>query len=90
MSRYLLVTFNFEGKIPPASKLEERFDKALDWVRYAPNCYMLYTTSTIDTWYERVRKVVDPNDSIFIVEFERENRAGYLPKLVWDWLNKER
>ena len=89
-SAYLLVTFNFEGEAVPASELKAVFNKALDWVNYAPNCYILYTTTSYPDWYARLKKIVGSNASIFIVEFDPAKRAGFLPKNVWEWFKKDR
>ena len=88
--RYFHVGFNFEGRDPPAKKIQEAFDKALDWVKYAPNCYILYTMKDEDIWYRRLREIVHEDDTIFVVELKIENRNGWLPKSVWAWLKKER
>ena len=90
MATYLHVSFNFEGRPPPTEKLNELFNTALDWISYAPNCWILWTTSTPEVWHSYLKKVVDPGDSIFIVEIKVENRGGFLPSAIWQWLQKSR
>ncbi len=90
MAEYLLVTFNFEGKPAPREALAKLFNKALDWVTYAPNCWILYTTTDKEIWFDRLKKIVNADASIFIIEFDRNNRTGYMPTRIWEWLNKER
>jgi len=65
-------------------------DKAKDWVRYSPNSYILYTTTSVQTWYTRLRRILDEKENIFVVELNIENRQGWLPKSVWEWLRKDR
>ncbi len=89
-ARYLHISFNFEGK-PPANKvLEDVFNSALDWYRYAPNCWILYTTTEAVEWSERCRKVLPATNSILVIEFDLSNKTGYLQKSVWEWLHKDR
>ena len=89
-ARFLHVTFNFKGRSSPTESIESTLDKALDWIRYAPNCYILYTTTDLPTWYSRLRKALREDDNIFVVELNIENRQGWLPKSVWEWIRKER
>jgi hypothetical protein len=89
-AKYILVTFNFYERPVPNERLKELFSKARDWVRYAPNCYILYTTTDIGEWATRIRKRVDERDSIYLVEFDPDVATGYLPERVWTWLGKER
>lgn len=52
-------------------------NKALDWIRYTPTTCLLYTKTDVETWYARLRKVIDEKDNIFVVELNIENsRAG--------------
>ncbi len=85
------ISFNFEGRKPPRDEIESVLNKSLDWVRYAPNCYLIYTkTINPETWYKRLRAVVNKDDSIFIVEANIDNRQGWLPTYVWNWIDKDR
>ncbi|WP_168075015.1 hypothetical protein [Caulobacter sp. SSI4214] len=90
MAEFLLVTLNTRGGEIDEAMLHARFDKALDWIKYAPNCWILYTTKDSKTWYERVRKVVGERAHIFVVEVNLKHRAGWLPKSVWAWIAKDR
>jgi hypothetical protein len=89
MPKFLHVGFNFAdgNKI---AELTPVFDKALDWVRYAPNCWMLWTTSSPEKWYQRLKPHLGSGEHVFIVELQMSNRQGWLPKKVWDWINKVR
>jgi hypothetical protein len=89
-ARFLLVSFNFEGREPPYAKIQESLNNAIDWVRYAPNCYLLYTTTDVPSWYSRLKEIVHADDSIFVVEINLTNRQGWLPKMVWEWIAKDR
>jgi hypothetical protein len=47
---FLHVGFRFRVE-PNRAELEERLDNALSWYRYAPNCYVVYTTNSAEVWY---------------------------------------
>jgi hypothetical protein len=87
---FLHVGFNFKERSAPTKAIEKVLDKALDWVRYAPNCYIVYTSRDVEHWYGRLRDVIDQDDNIFIVELDIKNRQGWLPKSVWEWIRKPR
>jgi hypothetical protein len=86
MARFLHVTVS----IPPANErvLERLFDKASDWVRYAPNCWIVVSDEDSEKWLERIREVTDKNANLFVFELNIENAYGYLPQKIWDWFEK--
>jgi hypothetical protein len=89
-AKFIHVGLNFEGREAPLKLLSKTFDTALDWARYAPNCWILYTDVSLENWLNRIRKVVHKEDSVFLVELNLDNRRGLLPREIWDWINKER
>jgi hypothetical protein len=86
---FLSITFNFEGREAPKA-LEKKINKALDWMSYAPNCWLVWTTSDPAKWYDRIKPVLRPGDHVFIVEIDINNRAGWLPGWIWEWIKKDR
>jgi hypothetical protein len=87
---FLHVAFNFRGRVSPTEQIEVVLEKALDWIRYTPTCYIVYTTRDAEHWYSRLREVIDEKDHIFVVELNIENRQGWIPKAVWEWIRKDR
>jgi len=90
MAKYLHIGLNFEGRPPKEEELEAIFNKALDWVRYAPNCWIVYTSSSPQRWYERIKPKLHPDDGILIFEINKDSRTGFEQQFVWDWLDKDR
>jgi hypothetical protein len=91
MAKILQITFNFEGRKAPTEEINKVLNKALSWVAYAPNCWMIFTsTEDANTWYTRLRKVVNRDDSVFVCELNIENRQGWLPRSVWKWIDEHR
>lgn len=89
MKTFLHIGFRWE-KDAKVEELKPVFDKALDWLRYAPNCWIVWTSSSPHRWYERLKSHLGPGDHVFICELNLTHRQGWLPKWVWEWLNKER
>lgn len=87
--RTLLVTFNFAGP-GKSDELEPVFNKALDWIRYAPNCWLVWTSKDPNIWYRRLKPFLATGDHLLVVEVNLAERAGWLPRSVWDWINQER
>ena len=81
------------SEITPADKssIERRLNKARDWFRYAPNCWIVYTAQPAKVWYERLKELPEMKEKrFFICEINLENRAGWLPTSAWEWLKKDR
>jgi hypothetical protein len=85
-ARFLHVGFNTANALSKATELEGVFDAALDWIRYAPNCWILRTTTDSDTWAARLKPHLGENDMIFICELDMSNRdkySGWLQEWMW-------
>ncbi len=90
-AKYLHVAFRRVFGGPSKEELEKTFNQALDWLRYAPNCWILYTRRTPQQWYAALQPLLeDKPSSILIVEVNPAVRSGTMPKMVWDWLKKKR
>lgn len=90
MSKHFLhIGFNW-NETPKIKEIKPIFDKALDWVRYAPNCWLVWTSSTPQVWYERLMPYLGENDHVFICAVDISLRQGWLPKWIWEWIRKER
>ena len=70
--------------------VETKLSLAIDWYRYDNGLYIIYTTSNVDKWQERLRKFVKDGGKLFICEFEITNRNGLMIKEFWEWLKKPR
>jgi hypothetical protein len=89
-ARFVHVGFSFSGQEPPAAELEAIFSTAMDWVRYDVHCWILYTTTELETWRDKIRSspAIKAQDSFFLCDFTAY--SGYQHKLVWDFLDKAR
>lgn len=90
MSPQLLhISFDFKGTVDREA-LKKKFDLAIDWVQYLPCCWIVYTTSSPQKWYARLKPLLGPRDLMFICKIDITQRQGWLPKWVWEWIKKSR
>jgi len=83
--RFLHIGFSFVTE-PELEELEKTFDKALDWYRYAPNCWVVWTSTSSQNWYSRLKKHLAEDDLVFICEIEIGKRSGWMPKKFWNFI----
>jgi hypothetical protein len=89
MSQFLHIAFNWSGE-PKITELKPVFDQAIDWIRYAPNCWIVWTSNGPDKWYERLKPHLGTSDHMFICSIDMNTRSGWLPKTTWEWITKTR
>lgn len=92
--RFLHLGVNFRDKSPTPEALEEIegvLNSGVDWYRYAPNCWIIYTNQTAKTWNERLKAIPWMTDQRYlIVQIDIRDRSGWLARDTWDWVKKDR
>jgi hypothetical protein len=92
--RFLHIGFTWAKAEPKITELKPIFDNALDWARYAPNSWVLWTTTEPGDWLARINPHLGEGDHVFICELNAastpENFTGIQPKWFWTWLQKDR
>jgi hypothetical protein len=88
--RFMHIAFKFSDGNPKISELKPVFDKAVDWFRYASNCWIVWTSSSAEEWYKRLKPHLTDKDRVFIVAIDPEERQGWMSPSFWDWINKKR
>jgi hypothetical protein len=88
--QFLHIAFKFADRNPRIEQLKSQFDKAIDWYRYAPNCWIVWTSSTPEKWYERLKPYVRDDDYMLIVGLNIEERQGWMGEDFWEWIEKKR
>jgi CRISPR-associated endonuclease Cas2 len=83
----LLVTFDLNKSGQDYSDLLNKI-KSYSNVQLSKFSYAIITDKTPDAVYREIKKYIDTNDSIYIVNLKRPY-AGYGSELVTDWLKKE-
>lgn len=70
--------------------VEAKMSLAVDWYRYDENLYIVYTTSSISKWQERLLEFVKDDGRLFICEINITGKNGWMNKAFWEWFKKER
>jgi hypothetical protein len=71
--------------------IEQVLDKARDWFRYAPNCWLIYTSRSAKSWQDDILKLPGmKSHTLFICEVNIQNRSGWLYPSTWEWIDKSR
>jgi hypothetical protein len=71
-------------------KVEEVLNKAVDWFRYYGGVYVVYTTSSVETWETRLLDLVKPDGSLFICKLDIKKRKGWMTKEFWNWIKSKK
>ena len=71
-------------------QVEQKLNLALDWYRYVPGVYLVYTTSSVDKWKARLIDLVKRGGRLFIAKLDITQRQGWMNKDFWEWLGQER
>jgi hypothetical protein len=87
--RYLHISFNFRSGPVKTVEMEPAFNHATDWYRYAPNCWLVWTSGTTVSWYNFLKPNLGASDYLFVTEVGGQY-AGWLPQGAWEWLQRAR
>jgi hypothetical protein len=95
LARFLHLGIRFESgsRAPDREAVDGILNKAKDWYRYAPNCWLIYTSRDATYWAEKLSSGVTglkDRASFFICELNLEDRDGWVDKKFWDWIDKQR
>jgi hypothetical protein len=71
-------------------QIETKMNLAIDWIRYSDTNYLVYTSSDVNKWQERLLEFVKPDGSLFICEVAVDKRNGWMTQGFWDWVKKDR
>jgi hypothetical protein len=90
--RFLHIGIFYRDRPIEFESLLPEFNKAIDWIRYAPNCWIVLTSSEPDVWFRRLKTVLHDNDNFYICSLDVANGvpvgSGFLPESLWDWFRK--
>lgn len=70
------------------AEIREKMDLALDWYKYAENCWILKSMSTPEKLYTRLKTLVEPDGELFICKLDVSQSQGWMSKKLWAWLRK--
>jgi len=93
-ARFLHLGVSISGSSGGIEKalIEERLNKAKDWLRYAPNCWLIYTAKSPVHWANVLKSTdkIKEGTTFFICEVNLKERSGWLHEEAWKWIDKAR
>lgn len=85
--RLIHIAINFGGE-PDTEELKKIFSKAVDWIYYLPNCWLVLTTRDVGHWYARLQPLIGDLDVMVIAEVKPDEISGWIGRFVIDWIKK--
>ena len=91
MKRFLHITIVDPFVLPQHQTAIERvMDSAGDWLRYGPNCWIVYSAHPPVTWANRLNTIRGLASKHGFLVTEMGVYAGMLDQKVWDWMARPR
>ncbi len=86
----MLISISYDLRQPGRNyqPLYETIKSAQAWCHAMDSLWFIYTSETVHAWSEKLRRVTDEDDYLFVVDITGRPRAGWLQKATWEWLEK--
>lgn len=86
MNRFIHIGFAFPG-VPKVLDIEPRINSiSQDWVRYAPNNWILWTDRSPAEVYAAIERGIDAEDQVLIVAIDFNWCFGKIAPWIWTWI----
>jgi hypothetical protein len=82
-----LIGWRFVVTQIPTDEVDIILDQLGSWIRYNGFTWFLCTSLSADQIYERLKGVIQTDDSILIIGVDASKRFGWAPQWVWDWVD---
>jgi len=90
MAHILIMTIPTALGLDP-KPVEEKLDNANDWIRFAPNSWLIHTEYSANTWFRQIGDLPELRGAmVFICEANLQDLSGKLSPFAWDWIKKIR
>ena len=83
MKKIYLIQYSIEED----SKIRERIKLFGTWMSYFPRSWIIESELTAKEIYEKI-SVDHEKDRILIMELNKNNYWGVMPKEAWEWISK--
>ncbi|MCF7519836.1 hypothetical protein [Pseudoalteromonas sp. L21] len=67
--------------------LYEEIKASSGWCHPLDSTWLISSSETADQLSDRLRKHLDNNDDLLVIKVTR-GYAGWLPKNIWEWIDK--
>jgi hypothetical protein len=82
----LLVTYDLKVPGRNYEQLYDALKQASGWWHHLESTWVIQTSDTVQTWSDRLLRVIDNNDRLLIVDITGKTREGWLTEKAWEWL----
>lgn len=83
-----LITYDLNTPGKNYQALYESIKSLGEWWHYLDSNWLVNTTLSTYQINEHLRKCIDDNDNLLIIEFNPSTAAGWLPKDAWKWISE--
>lgn len=91
MNKYLIAIFSWGGKPVPIETIQNVVkEHAPDWLRFAPNCWILWTPEPTITWGDRLNRTIGEENSVLVFELDMSKFYGWVRPIPKEWLERKR
>lgn len=87
-NKVYLVSYDLRGIFRATELLHAELKKTGLWWHYLESTWLIATSETGATLWNRIRKHLTQSDRIIVIEIVRREHHGWLPKEAWDWIGK--
>ena len=90
MRKYYLICYDLKKPGQNYSELYDEIKSLGDWRHPMESTWVVHTEglSTV-VIRERLKKKMDLNDSVFVVDITTSDYAGWLTNTFWEWFRKQ-
>jgi CRISPR-associated endonuclease Cas2 len=81
-----LVTYDLNKPRQDYENLFDALKQAGTWWHHLDSTWIVKSNEDIGNFANRIKKEIDQNDSLLIVEITNDNYKGWLVQEAWDWL----
>ncbi|HRV05234.1 MAG TPA: hypothetical protein P5025_09405, partial [Candidatus Ratteibacteria bacterium] len=72
------------------TSLYNTIKSADSWWHYLESTWLIKTNQNPSAWTDKIKRVIDPNDYLFVVDISGKSYNGWLPQKAWDWINQNK
>lgn len=84
-----LITYDLKKVGQNYSELYNAIKSLGDWQHPMESVWLVAVDSQFvfaNDLYDKVKETIDENDSLFVVDITSQDRQGWMPKSLWEWL----
>lgn len=91
--RFLHVGLTYPNASPQVvAEIQKTIDsEAFDWMRYAIQCWLIWSSSDAETICRKILRVPGMEGAtVFICAIDVNDGFGFLPAWAWEWIRRDR